>query len=58
MLPKILQKNFIGVIPDTLEKKTSVQIVKSAYMAFLISGDADITTKECLTVYGHIFAHA
>ncbi len=45
---------FIGVIADTLKKKTSVQILNSAYMAFLIDGDTDIATKECVIVYSRI----
>lgn len=45
---------FIGVIADTLKKKTSLEIANSAYMAFLIDGDTDIATKECVIVYARI----
>lgn len=44
---------FIGVIADTLKKKTSVQIENSMYMAFLIDGDTDNATKECVIMYVH-----
>ncbi|KAL3970763.1 protein unc-79 [Sarotherodon galilaeus] len=46
--------HFIGVIADTLKKKMSVEIANSAYMAFLIDGDTDIATKECVIVYARI----
>ncbi|KAK0148163.1 Zinc finger protein 862 [Merluccius polli] len=45
---------FIGVIGDTFKKKTSVEIANCAYMAFLIDGDTDVSTKECVIVYGRI----
>lgn len=45
---------FVGVIADTLKKKTSEKIANSAYMAFLIDGDTDIATKECIIVYSRI----
>lgn len=47
----------LGVIADTLQNiyiYTSVQIANSAYMAFLIDGDTDIATNECVIVYGRI----
>lgn len=36
------------------KKNTLVQIADSPYMAFLIDGDTDIATKECVIVYGRI----
>ncbi|XP_060768148.1 zinc finger protein 862-like [Neoarius graeffei] len=43
---------FIGVIADTLKGKTSVEIASSQYMSLLIDGDTDVSSRECVIVFG------
>lgn len=45
---------FIGIIGDTLKQKTSVEVANSTYISFLIDGDTDISTKECVIVYARV----
>ncbi|KAL4008878.1 hypothetical protein ACER0C_002730 [Sarotherodon galilaeus] len=47
------KKNGLDINP-TYSNDTSVEIANSAYMAFLIDGDTDIATKECVIVYARI----
>ncbi|KAJ8386336.1 hypothetical protein AAFF_G00174330 [Aldrovandia affinis] len=48
---------FIGVIADTLKKRTVEKIAAVPYLSFMIDGDTDISTKECEIVYARIMAN-
>ena len=47
---------FIAVIGDTLKQKTAADVgnTTQAYMSFMIDGDTDVSTKECVIVYSRI----
>lgn len=45
---------FIGVIADTIKQKTAVDVGNDTYMAFMIDGDTDVSTKECVIIYSRI----
>ena len=42
---------FIAVIGDTLKQKTAADVGNATYMSFMIDGDTDVSTKECVIVY-------
>ena len=45
---------FIGVIGDALKKKTAADVGNAMYVSFMIDGDTDISTKECVIIYSRI----
>lgn len=45
---------FVGVIADTMNGKPSDAIANSAYLSFMIDGNTDISTKECVIIYSRI----
>ncbi|XP_056283011.1 zinc finger protein 862-like [Pseudoliparis swirei] len=45
---------FVGIIADTLKRKTYEKIKDAPYLSIMIDGDTDTSTKECEIIYARI----